>query len=172
MRWQISYRADPPAARLADRHYNRQSVGAAQFVPPGQCVVLRSMCGRAVWVTLSQRAEFVDHDWPNAWNNSLFRNEGAGLSSELIREALAATLSIWQAPAPQGCITFVDPAKVRRKRDPGRCYLRAGFQRVGVTRGGLLVLQLAPVDFPAAQAPRGAQHRLIEFAAAAPAGGV
>jgi len=36
--WQRSYRADPRAARIADRHYNRQRVGAAQFVPPGRCL--------------------------------------------------------------------------------------------------------------------------------------
>ena len=90
MLWHTSFRADPAARQLADRHYNRQSVGAAQFVPPGACVVLRTACNRAAWVTLEQRAEFVDHAWPNAWLNCLFRNEGAGLSSMLIRQAVAA----------------------------------------------------------------------------------
>lgn len=41
-RWQLSWRADPVTRALADRHYNRQAVGAAQFVPPGACVVLRT----------------------------------------------------------------------------------------------------------------------------------
>lgn len=165
MRWCTSYRADPLAARLADRHYSRQSAGASQFVAPGHCVVLRTACGRAVWVTLSQRAEYVDHDWPNAWNNSLFRNEGAGLSSELIREAVAATLAVWPCPAPQGLITFIDPAKVRRKRDPGRCYLRAGFRQVGATKGGLLVLQLAPKDMPPPEPAIGSQRHIEETTA-------
>jgi hypothetical protein len=40
MRWQLSWRADPVARQLADRHYNRQAVGAAQFVPPGRCLVV------------------------------------------------------------------------------------------------------------------------------------
>jgi hypothetical protein len=145
---------------LADRHYNRRSVGAAQFVPPGQCVVLRTGCGRAAWVTLSQVAEYVDHDWPNAWLNSLFRNEGAGLSSELIREAIAATLAVWPVPAPRGMVTFVDASKVRHKRDPGRCYLKAGFRRVGLTKGGLVVLQMLPQDMPPPQHAVGAQQRL------------
>ena len=47
-------------------------------------------------------------------------------------------------------ITFVDTKKTRRKRDPGRCYLRAGFRNVGFTKGGLVALQLLPADMPAA----------------------
>ena len=164
MRWSISFRADPAVSVLADRHYNRQSIGSPQFVPPGRCVVLRTLCGRASWVTLSQRPEYVKHAWPLAWNNSLFRNEGAGLSSELIREAIAATLAMWPCPSPQGIVTFVDPSRVRRKRDPGRCYLRAGFRRVGVTKGGLITLQLLPYEFPAPQAAISAQAE-IEMAA-------
>lgn len=164
MRWSISFRADPAVRVLADRHYNRQSIGSPQFVPPGRCVVLRTLCGRASWVTLSQRPEYVKHAWPLAWNNSLFRNEGAGLSSELIREAIAATLAMWTCPSPQGIVTFVDPSRVRRKRDPGRCYLRAGFRRVGVTKGGLITLQLLPYEFPAPQAAISAQAE-IEMAA-------
>lgn len=164
MRWSISFRADHAVRVLADRHYNRQSIGSPQFVPPGRCVVLRTLCGRASWVTLSQRPEYVKHAWPLAWNNSLFRNEGAGLSSELIREAIAATLAMWPCPSPHGIVTFVDPSRVRRKRDPGRCYLRAGFRRVGVTKGGLITLQLLPYEFPAPQAAISAQAE-IEMAA-------
>jgi len=38
--WRMSWRADPVGRDIADRHYNRQKIGAAQFVPPGRCVVL------------------------------------------------------------------------------------------------------------------------------------
>jgi hypothetical protein len=145
--WRVSYRADPPAARLADRHYNRQSVGAAQFVPPGRCLVLLTECQRAVWVTSWPKAEFVQHAWAGAWMNSLFRNEGAGLSSDLIRSAVAHTLAKWEPPE-LGMVTFVDAGKIRHKRDPGRCYLKAGFRRVGTTVGGLVALQLLPCDMP------------------------
>lgn len=63
-------------------------------------------------------------------------------------------------------ITFVDPGKVRRKRDPGRCFLKAGFRRVGSTAGGLVALQLQPEDMPAAEAPRRRQGDLFEERAA------
>lgn len=49
--WRRSWRADPAVAALADRHYNRQHVGAGQFVPPGSCLVLKTADGKAGWVT-------------------------------------------------------------------------------------------------------------------------
>ena len=123
MRWQVAHRYDPFSRALADRHYSRRKVGDPQFVPPGRNVVLSASGpdGGAVWSTVWQK--HVLHAWPGAWMNSLFRNEGAGLSSELIREAVAATRYFWPDVPDLGMITFVDAGKVRRKRDPGRCYI-------------------------------------------------
>jgi hypothetical protein len=58
-------------------------------------------------------------------------------------------------------VTFVDATQTRRKRDPGRCYLRAGFRRVGMTKGGLHALQLLPEDMPPACVPVGLQTSLV-----------
>lgn len=116
----------------------------------------------AFWVTSWPDARFVKHAWPGAWICSAFRNEGPWLSSELIRQAVAATRAKWVEPPPLGMVTFVDPEKVRRKRDPGRCFIRAGFRRAGYTGGGLLALQLLPDEMPAAAPPRLFQQRLIE----------
>jgi hypothetical protein len=161
MRWQLSDRADPVARKLADRHYNRQSIGAAGFVPPGRCVVLRTPEGNAFWITSWPFAEYVRHAWAGAWVCTAFRNESPHLSSELILEALAATLAIWPEPPELGMITFVDATKVRRKRDPGRCYLRAGFKRVGETKGGLIALQLLPEEMPSPEAALHSQETLV-----------
>jgi hypothetical protein len=160
MRWRTSYRADPHSRVIADRHYNRQTVGAANFTPPGRCYVLRTVCGRALWVTSWPFAEYVMHEWPGAWINSTFRNEGAGLASELIREAISATLAHWPAAPNIGMVTFVDASKVRHKRDPGRCYLRAGFKRAGFTKGGLHVFQMLPAEMPEPQSAIGTQARI------------
>lgn len=146
MIWQVSKRTDPPAVAIADRHYNRQKPGTPQFVPPGSCLVF--LADKALWVTSAPFPQFVRHAWPGAWVNTLFRNEGAGLSSDLIRQACAATRWSWPAIPEEGMVTFVDASKVRRKRDPGRCYLRAGIRRVGETEGGLIALKLFPEDFP------------------------
>jgi hypothetical protein len=151
--WALSHKFDSRALPLADRHYNRRKVGAPQFVPPGRSVVLLSTCGRALWITSWPFAQYVRHAWPGAWVNSLFRNEGAGLSSELIREAVAVTRGHWPDPPPLGMVTFVDARKIRAKRDPGRCYRRAGFRHVGFTAGGLWAFQLLPVDMPEPMAP-------------------
>jgi hypothetical protein len=157
MRWQLSNRADPLACKLADRHYSRQHIGAPQFVPPGACLVLRTPEADAVWVTSAPFAEFVHHAWAGAWICSIFRNESPHLSSELIREAVAATRYYWQPPA-LGLVTFVDASKTRKKRDPGRCFVKADFTRLReTTKGGLVVLQLLPDAMPAPEAPLGTQ---------------
>jgi hypothetical protein len=158
--WQISHRFDADALGLADRHYNRRKIGSPQFVPPGRCVVLLTECRRALWVTSWPFAEYVRHAWGGAWVNSLFRNEGAGLASDLIRAAVAATRAVWEPPE-LGIVTFVNSNKVRRKRDPGRCYLRAGFKCCGTTKGGLLAFQMLPDDMPPADAAIGTDARLF-----------
>lgn len=144
--WQRSNRAAPAAVAIADRHYNRQSVGSAQFVPPGACLVLTAP--GAVWVTSWPKAEYVKHAWAGAWVNTCFRKEGDGLASEMIRAAVAVTLWYWPDVPALGMVTFVDPAKVRRKRDPGRCYRKAGFKHVGFTASGLWAYQMTPDAMP------------------------
>lgn len=162
MIWQVSHRYDVRALPLADRHYNRRKVGSPQFVPPGRCLVLISRCERALWVTSWPFGEYVRHAWPGAWVNSLFRNEGAGLSSDLIRQAVAATRALWPNVPALGMITFVDPRKVRAKRDPGRCYRRAGFDLVGETkRDALLAFQLPPERMPDPAFPFGMTASLV-----------
>lgn len=71
------------------------------------------------------------------------------------------TRSQFGEPPTNGMVTFIDEGKIRHKRDPGRCYLRAGFKAVGRTKDAdLLVLQLLPEDMPPAAEPRSAQHAL------------
>jgi len=142
--WRLSWRADPVAAALADRHYNRQAPGAAQFVPPGACLVLRSADRSAVWVTSWPLAAYVQHEWAGAWVNSLFRNEGSHLSSDLIRHAVAHTRAHWPGVPALGIVSFVDPEKTRDKEVPGWCYRRAGWSHVGFTKGGLYAFQQVP----------------------------
>ncbi len=142
--WRLSDRSDPAARPLADRHYNRQKPGTPQFVPPGRCLVLLTADKSAVWVTSWPFAQYVRHAWPGAWVNSLFRNEGDHLSSALIRWAVAHTRATWPGVPDLGIVSFVDAARTRRKRDPGRCYRKAGWSHVGFTAGGLYAFQQLP----------------------------
>ena len=148
--WVRSHRFDTPSRVIADRHYSRRKIGSPQFVPPGRCLVLRAETdtGRALWVTSWPFAEYVRHEWAGAWVCSIFRNEGAGRASTLIRQAVAATRAEYGDPPPLGLITFVDRAKVREKRDPGHCFIIAGFRPCGQTKGGLDALQLLAPRMP------------------------
>jgi hypothetical protein len=153
MRWCVSHRADPAAARLADRHYNRQKVGSPQFAPTGSCCVFVTDCGRAFWITSYPLGEYVRHAWPGAWICSAFRSEGAGVASELILEAVAATRAHYGEPPALGMITFVDrekvrPTMVRGVKVWGWSYRKAGFVVAGETKGGLLALQMPPEAMP------------------------
>jgi hypothetical protein len=164
VKWRMSYRADPRAVPIADRHYNRQSIGSPQFVPPGRCIVLLTEAADALWVSSWPFAEYVKHEWAGAWVCSCFRNESTHLSSELIREAVAITRYFWEPP-PLGMITFVSMKHVRRKRDWGRCYRKAGFKpEKNRTKGGLFALRLQPADMPEAMRPRGLVEQLTLIA--------
>lgn len=148
--WCVSDRADPRALPLANAHYNRQSPNAPQFVPPGRCLVLLTADHAALWVTSWPQAAYVKHAWAGAWVNSLFRNEQADRyrSSDLIAAAVAYTRACWEPP-PLGIVSFVDASQVRHKRDPGRCYRKAGWTHVGFTEGGLWAFQQLPAQMPA-----------------------
>jgi len=159
MKWHMSYRADPDVVPLADRHYNRQSIGAPQFAPPGRVLVLKTPS--AFWISSYPFAEYVKHAWAGAIVCSAFRNEGDVLSSRLIREALAATRWRWPKLPDLGMVTFVDAAKTKPKPHPGYCFRMAGFEHVGATKGGLVALQILPIRFPAAEAPIGSQGELF-----------
>lgn len=149
MIWERSDRFDPRAVRMADQHYSRQQPGTNQFMRPGSCLVFYAgePPRQAVWGTSWQ--QFAKHLWPGAWECAIFRNEGAGLSSEMIRDAVAATRWHYGDPPEHGMITFVDASKVRHKRDPGRCFVKAGFRPIAcIVKSRLLVLQMLAAEMP------------------------
>ena len=170
MLWQRSDRFDPRAVQLADRHYSRQQPGTAQFMRAGSCLVFYAgepPCA-AVWGTTWQR--YAKHPWPGAWECAIFRNEGAGRSSTLIRDAVAATRHLYGEPPEIGMITFVDPQKVRAKPEPGKCFLKAGFEPFACmlpTRrhNGLIVLRMRPDKMPPAAPLYTPQISMFEEAA-------
>jgi hypothetical protein len=148
--WETVKRTDPRAVALADRHYSRKKYGTAGKSIGQNCRirVLLHRTGLALWVAQWPYAGMEMHPYGHAWVCTLFRNEGAGLSSALVADAVACTHRLWGAVeeggVPEGgFITFVDAREVRPKRDPGRCFLRAGFERLpGLTSKGLVALRL------------------------------
>jgi hypothetical protein len=162
LNWTLSHRAEHRAVRIADRHYNRQKPGTPQFVPPGRCLVLVSADGLSVWVTSWPLPQYVKHRWPGAWVNSTFRREGGAMrASDMIREAVAATRWKWPDVPALGMVSFIDADQVRHKRDPGRCYIRAGFEYDGKTKGGLVCVRMRPERMPKPCAPMGTTVNLF-----------
>lgn len=125
--WQLRDHCDAAACALADRHYSRRRPRSGQIGPPGRKLVMVTPCERAVWLTHWPFAE-IALDGLDAWRCTIFRNEGAGLSSELIREAMALTEECWGTRPRDGWITWIDPRKIA-STNPGFCFLAAGWHR-------------------------------------------
>lgn len=137
----------------------------------------------AFWVTSWPFAEHVKHRWAGAWVCSAFRIEDGRPfeASELVRQAVAAT--VWKWPVSPSVaawqirrrhdrsdverirvamVTMVDARKVIGKRDPGRCFRRAGFVEIGRTKDeGLVVLGLPMEALPPPAMPIGGQVGLF-----------
>jgi hypothetical protein len=125
--WQVRSRLDRTANALADRHYSRRRPGSGQVGPPGRKLVFVTPCERAVWLTHWPYAHLaLDH--LDAWRCTIFRNEGAGLSSDLIRAAMNLTAELWSDRPADGWLTWVDRRHVQ-SANPGYCFIRAGWHR-------------------------------------------
>lgn len=74
------------------------------------------------------------------WRNMMFRNLGAGLSSELIKSATARTYEEWAkrygSLPDERLRTEVDTTRVR-SANPGYCYRMAGWEPDRIVRGKL-----------------------------------
>ena len=141
--------SDPRLRALRDRHYSTDYPGGLTVGPPGRRLALVTEWGDAGWMTSWPDPALVRHGFGDAWLCTLFRNESPMLSSELVLDAELATVRLWGEPPYGGFVTFVDPGAVRRKRDPGRCFRRAGWQPVGRTKDrGLVVLAKPREELP------------------------
>jgi hypothetical protein len=129
--WTVRHRFDAAAASLADRHYSREKVGSPQVGGPGYLLVLVTPCERAAWITKRHAEDTTSArstaDGLDAYRCALFRNEGAGLSSDLILEAVALTERLWGPPPADGWATYVDKGRVA-SANPGYCFKLAGWR--------------------------------------------
>jgi hypothetical protein len=108
------------------RHYTAKKnprPRKAQFVGPYEHMALLSPCARALFVWTAPRYRA---DAQEGINCSVFRNEGAGLSSSLI---IAAERHAWERWPGQRLYTFVDADQVSSP-NPGWCFLMAGWRKL------------------------------------------
>lgn len=137
--WQQIDHTDPRALVMADRHYSRQSPGTPEFTPSGHKIVLMHFANdgtpAALWASHRPApGKAVRADGRDAWACTMFRVEQKTvLASELIKEAVAITKSLWRPQPADGFYTTINPRKVkpikRRGVDVwGYCYIKAGWQ--------------------------------------------
>ncbi len=135
--WLVVKDGDDRARGLYRRHYSRRIYrdgrNPRQFVGPGEHIVLLTPGSDALFVWRS----FIDMRGEEGVNCAVFRNESTLLSSDLIREADEIADRRWPG---QRHYTYVNPRKVR-STNPGYCFIAAGWQRCGLTPGGLVVLE-------------------------------
>jgi hypothetical protein len=126
---------DGEMSALADRHYSRRTPGARQFCYSGRKLVLRNSVGTVlfVWMYPDPAMRMAN---PTGYNCAMFRNESARLASEIILEAEQMAFDKW---GPNRLYTYVDGTKVK-SRNPGYCFLCAGWKRERLSKGGKILL--------------------------------
>lgn len=140
--WLSSNRCDPRAIALYFRHYSslkggrKRSCYTAGFTGQGEDMVLLTEQCDALWAWTRQTVARMDGQ--TGINCGVFRNEGPILSSELIREADDLAWERW--PGEDRHFTYVNPALIA-SRNPGFCFLKAGYQRCGESLKGLLLFE-------------------------------
>ncbi|KKM70534.1 hypothetical protein LCGC14_1439730 [marine sediment metagenome] len=137
MDWLPVSKCDIRARCIADRHYSRQKIGAPQFTRPGNNLVFLLEDCSALWVSWKP-ANGISRmdDAGNAYECTIFRNEGKLLSSDLIKAAVQLTEEIWGKPK-DGWITYIGD-KVVKSVNKGYCFKMAGFKVVGRNKKGNL----------------------------------
>jgi hypothetical protein len=161
-RWRLSSSSDRRALDVVDGtgphegkgpHYSRRTPGSKTFTGVGREIVLVTADENAVWACIYQRTPSVKGSGASRgrvgatdakprylWRNMMFRNLGAGLSSDLIQEATEATYIEWvrrYGALPEERLRTEIGVREVRSRNPGYCYERAGWER-GETRNGKL----------------------------------
>lgn len=135
---------DPAAVALYERHYSAQKAldrrrerGTALFVGPGKKLVLSTPCRRALFAWRHSRFR---RDSQTGIECTVFRNEGAGLSSDLIRAADKLADDYF---GPMRHFSFVDADAVASPH-AGYCFVMAGWKHAGRSARGLLILERLP----------------------------
>ena len=149
--WLPTRDGDPTALAIFRRHYSHKPYADGRkpnlFVGPGAKIVLLTQNAYALFVW----RKFISGDGQEGVNCAVFRNESTQLASILIREA---TTLVWAKWPGLRLYTYINPKKLSIRKchgreycpwPPGRCFLKAGWQRCGLTKWNkLIILELSP----------------------------
>ena len=133
--WRLSHKADKLGCQLADRHYSRRKIGAPQFMPPGETIVMVAPELPAVWGWWRPhpRSGIKAMNGLDGWTCTIFRNESPVLSSLLVLEAEEFLRGY--TIGPDGLLTYIKDSAVR-SLNPGCCFKKAGYRTAGRSRDG------------------------------------
>jgi len=135
--WIVGQDGELELRRIYEKHYTcrkyKDGRRPRKFVGPGEHIVLTTPKRDALFVW----RKFRDDSGQTGVNCAIFRNESKSLSSDLIREADAIADFCWPG---ERHYTYVR-AEAIRSRNPGFCFLCAGWRRCGYTKGGLFILE-------------------------------
>lgn len=145
-RWMEVKDGNATGRAIFHRHYSHKPYAdgrdPALFVGPGEKMVLLTPDARALFVW----RKFISGDGQEGVNCAVFRNEGAGLSSDLIK---AADAMAWEKWPGERHYTYVNRKKLHTatKRGnkycpwpPGKCFLEAGWNYCGITKWNKLII--------------------------------
>ena len=136
--WTPRRDGDRTVRALYERHYSyrqyRDGRRPAKTVGPGSHIVLMTDEADALFVW----RKFIDKSGQTGVNCAVFRNETEGrlLSSALILDAERYAREKWPG---ERFYTYVNARKISSP-NPGYCFIKAGWSRVGKTKGGLDIL--------------------------------
>jgi hypothetical protein len=137
--WHGSKDGDKNGLALYNRHYSAYTYKDGRerklFCGPGEKMILLTEENDALFVW----RKFIDRSGQKGINCAVFRNEGKILSSKLIIEAVKIAKKKWPN---ERLYTYVNARKIR-STNPGYCFLVAGWKKCGITKNGLLILEMA-----------------------------
>ena len=135
--WSVVKDGNDTARDIFNNHYSRRRYTDGRksllFVGPGEKIVLVTPDALALFVW----RKFISDDNQQGVNCAVFRNEGPTLSSKLILEAERFAWDRWPN---KRLYTYVNPRKVR-STNPGYCFLKAGWNKCGLSKKGLIILE-------------------------------
>jgi len=130
---------DPRLREIYNRHYSARKYKDGRrpkkCVGPGEYMALITPNNDAIFIW----RKFISMDliYGDGINCAVFRNEGHLLSSELIKQAMNRARSRWPR---ERLYTYINNEKIK-STNPGYCFIKAGWKKVGKTKGGLIVLE-------------------------------
>ena len=145
MIWYSVKDGDPRAAALYNRHYSavnlkaRKRTGDMRIAGMGEKLILMTSDCKALfgWRHFTRGPDLAGQDGVCCF---VFRNESAHLSSFLIERAEELAQTRWPG---MRMFSYINPHKIKSS-NPGYCFQMAGWEKCGLTKGGLIIMEKMP----------------------------